>query len=155
MELTMRTAVEALGAMQGEWDAAVQANLAELRQIRADATRVAEKQDDEVKALEKMREDLAAQTRALGALSEEKRSIEAKEAELRRRYAQLGQRRDAELRGDTPLQGGGVFPGIGVEDVLERAGEGAEKAAVELIRMFGSKKESKPNPEPPADPDED
>jgi hypothetical protein len=42
-----------------------------------------------------------------------------------------------------------------VEDVLERAGEGAEKAAVELIRMFGSKKESKPNPEPPADPDED
>ena len=46
----MKTALDTMGVMQTEWDAAVEANQAELRQIRADAIMFGAKQTERVDA---------------------------------------------------------------------------------------------------------
>jgi len=141
MQLTLNAALEAMGTMQSQWDAAVDANAEELRDLRSDAAKTAEKQAGKADALERMRTDLASQAKALGALSDERRSVEEEEERLRRRYAQLSQRRKAKLRQQTePLVFASKLP-VDTEELLEAAGANAEKAVVELFRMFKSKEQ--------------
>eukprot|EP00322_Chrysochromulina_rotalis_P027840 CAMPEP_0115890786 /NCGR_PEP_ID=MMETSP0287-20121206/33529_1 /TAXON_ID=412157 /ORGANISM="Chrysochromulina rotalis, Strain UIO044" /LENGTH=338 /DNA_ID=CAMNT_0003347565 /DNA_START=3 /DNA_END=1020 /DNA_ORIENTATION=- len=153
MKITLNAAMQAMEAMQGQWDEAVAANTVELRELRVDASAADTKQTEQLAGVEQMRADVAARAEALAELREERRSLAAEEAALRRRFAQLSQRRKAKSGG-----GGNRFPDIELPDIdleaasasLEAAGATAEKAAGALFQLFGQQKE-KPKLKPADD----
>ena len=122
--------------MQSQWEAAVAANAAELRELQADASGSAKTQADGLTRLKDTRAELDRQAAALGALSDERRSLAASQDKLRKRYALLRQRRQAKLggKGNIPIE----MP-LDLEEVAEASGAVAEKAAVALLRFFGNK----------------
>ncbi len=72
-------------APQSEWDAAVEANAAELRALKDDAAATAAAQRAEGNKLAELRGDLAAKASAMEALAEKRRGLAAEEEALRRR----------------------------------------------------------------------
>jgi len=147
MKLTLNMAFEAMQKMQGQWDRAVASNAAELRELKADALRVADTQRSEVASIQLVQADLKAQASALEALASERRTLAEEEKALQRRYVLLREQRRRRLENPTqnPTQ---RFPTklpsmpIDLEEVAEAAGANAEKATKTLLRFFGQEKPS-------------
>jgi len=130
MKLTLNAALEAMAAMQGQWDEAVDANSAELRDLKRDAKQVADAQEAKIASVQKMRDDLDAEKAALANLVEQRRTLAEEEEKLRRRFEQLSERRQAKLQGKTTVSSADF------EDIVESAGASAEKAVVQLFKLF-------------------
>ena len=144
MKISLDAALQAMEQMQGQWDAAVADNAAELQDLKTSSAAAAERQQSALAGLERMRQDLARETDQLGALTEERRSLVEENGLMRKRYVQLRQRR---LRQQN--KGGFNFAGVEVdlEGVAGAAGASAEKAASALLSLFAKKTDD----EPPAD----
>uniref|UniRef100_A0A7S2JUC1 Cilia- and flagella-associated protein 157 n=1 Tax=Haptolina brevifila TaxID=156173 RepID=A0A7S2JUC1_9EUKA len=149
MKLTLNAALEAMKEMQSQWDAAVAANAAELKDLKADTSRAAEQRGAKAEAIAGMRDELAARVASLNELSAERRTLAEEEELLRRRYTQLRQRRDAKVTGRT------LFGTTDLEEVAEVAGASAVKAAVKagegLLRLLNKDPANPSKKLPPAD----
>ena len=100
--MTLNTAVSAMEAMQAQWDAAVEANAAELRALREDAARAAEAQNAQGSKLVELKGAFEAKVIAMDTLTKKRRGLAAEEEALRRRYIQLRERRLAKQAGKPP-----------------------------------------------------
>ena len=140
MAATLNAALSAMEGMQGEWDAAVGANAAELRELKKQANVVRDKQGATVEQLKTSQEQLKEQTKALSTLAEERTNLAEEEEKLRRRFAQLRQRRQAKLQGPSSGPIGDIANlAPDLENLAEMA-ETAKKAAAsaaEAALKFG------------------
>lgn len=137
MRLSLESALGSMAQMQSEWDAAVAANAAELRSLKADANSAEGDNEQRLSALRRLRDELRSRSSGLSELNKQRQSLEQAEAKLRQRAQTLRERRDAKLAGgrlpvDLPYD---------FEDAAEKAAAGAEKAATELLRLFGSSRQ--------------
>jgi hypothetical protein len=147
MRVTLDTAVSAMEAMQAQWDAAVEANAAELRVLREDAARAAEAQNAQGSKLVELKGAFEAKVIAMDTLTKKRRGLAAEEEALRRRYVQLRERRLAKQAGKPPP----LPVPLDVDDVAEAVGANVEKAAVAFFRLFGKEKEGNPQLPPGKD----
>ena len=147
MRVTLDTAVSAMEAMQAQWDAAVEANAAELRALREDAARAAEAQNAQGSKLVELKGAFEAKVIAMDTLTKKRRGLAAEEEALRRRYVQLRERRLAKQAGKPPP----LPVSLDVDDVAEAVGANVEKAAVAFFRLFGKEKEGNPQLPPGKD----
>ncbi|KOO22728.1 hypothetical protein Ctob_011625 [Chrysochromulina tobinii] len=147
MRVTLDTAVSAMEAMQAQWDAAVEANAAELRALREDAARAAEAQNAQGSKLVELKGAFEAEVIAMDTLTKKRRGLAAEEEALRRRYVQLRERRLAKQAGKPPP----LPVSLDVDDVAEAVGANVEKAAVAFFRLFGKEKEGNPQLPPGKD----
>ena len=140
MAATLNAALSAMEGMQGEWDAAVGANAAELRELKKQATVVRDKQGATVEQLKTSQEQLVEQTKALSTLAEERTNLAEEEEKLRRRFAQLRQRRQAKLQGPSSGPIGDIANLAPDLENLAETAETAKKAAAsaaEAALKFG------------------
>jgi NAD(P)-dependent dehydrogenase (short-subunit alcohol dehydrogenase family) len=130
-----------------QWDAAVEANAAELRVLREDAARAAEAQNAQGSKLVELKGAFEAKVIAMDTLTKKRRGLAAEEEALRRRYVQLRERRLAKQAGKPPP----LPVSLDVDDVAEAVGANVEKAAVAFFRLFGKEKEGNPQLPPGKD----
>jgi len=136
MKGTMQSALQAMEAMQRDWDQAVAANAAELTDLRASAAAEARKQIAETAALESMKGEMQEQAKAIESLASQRQSLSQEEVTMRDRYAKLRQRRIdklVELGRMKPSTTNAPFDLPAVDEVAASA----EKAAQAFRRFFG------------------
>ena len=124
MKLTISRALLTMESMQGQWDEAVAANAAEMRNLRTSTQESAGKQKKELAGLRSLKDELNAKAKSIETMAERRRTLEEAEASLKQRFGQLRERRLAKQQGGD----GGL-------------GEVAEKAAVNLFKLFTKKDE--------------
>ena len=124
MKLTISRALLTMESMQGQWDEAVAANAAELRNLRSSTQERAGKQKKELAGLRSLKNELNAKAKSIETMAETRRTLEEAEVNLKQRFGQLRERRLAKQKG-TPVP----------------LGEVAEKAAVGLLKLFAKKEE--------------
>jgi len=153
MKLTLSATLTAMERMQGQWDGAVADNAADLRSLRSEASRELSKREDEAEALRQMKGNLTSQATAFGTLVAKRQTITEAESRLKRRYAQLRQRRIAKQQVGLSAPFLPIDVPMDLEEAAEVAAKNAEKAAGSLLRFFTeNKKESKGVSQDPAAP---
>jgi len=135
IKTTMQASLEAMAAMQAQWDEAVLTNSAELREFKTSATGAVDRQQQVTRAMRASQQELASQNAALAALADERKSLAAEEETLRRRYAQLRQRRLQKQMGAAASQ---ALDLDAAGELAEKAAAEAEKAAAGLFNTFGT-----------------
>jgi len=147
MRTTLTSAMVAMEAMQVQWDDAVVANAAELRDLKRTSSERNSKQAEAVASLRGVQGELTAQSVKLVGIMDDRSSLAEEEATLQRRFSVLRQKRIARLQGwsvPTNLEDAGA---LGTE-AAEILATGAEKAAVGLLRLFGNAADGKPAGKP-------
>jgi len=156
MKVTLSAALSAMDVMQKQWDTAVSANAADLRELRSSVVEETSKSGTAVERLKSVQSELESQSRSLEGMASDRRTLAEEEALLRKRYTQLRQRRVAKEQGlklpanlnelGSSLE---LSSSLALEEVAEKAAAEAEKAAVGLFRLLNNQMNKPDDDKPP------